>query len=183
MPAIVSIENWKGHADHPSYRNQDLIDRRQVAFTTKDIIVRRWFQCLSIMAMLLTACDSSSLDTAVNQGNLEEVKRLLDGGADINWKPTGGFTVLHAAVDRRKVDIAEYLIQRGADVNAHSRFYLITLSARKSTSGGIVMPSALDVFRLITSWNFVGCSIGSSPGFAPFRILSTKIAVRRYSFV
>ena len=49
----------------------------------------------------------------------------------------------------------------------------ITLSARRSMLCGTVMPSALAVFRLITSSNFVACTTGSSAGFAPFRILST----------
>ena len=37
----------------------------------------------------------------------------------------------------------------------------------------MVIPSALAVLRLTTSSNLVGCSIGRSPGLAPFRILST----------
>src|SRR5262245_8059654 len=36
----------------------------------------------------------------------------------------------------------------------------------------------LATFLLITSWNFVGCSIGSSFGFAPRKILSTYAAAR-----
>src|ERR1700730_6133771 len=51
--------------------------------------------------------------------------------------------------------------------------YWITSSARPSSDGGIVRPSALAVLRLITSSNFVGCSTGRSPGLAPLRILST----------
>jgi hypothetical protein len=51
--------------------------------------------------------------------------------------------------------------------------YLISLSARASTLGGIVRPICLAVFRLITNSNFVGRSTGKSPGLAPFRILST----------
>ena len=51
--------------------------------------------------------------------------------------------------------------------------HLISLSARASTSGGIVRPICLAVLRLITSSNFVGCSTGRSAGLAPFRILST----------
>ena len=51
--------------------------------------------------------------------------------------------------------------------------YSITSSARASSDGGIVRPSALAVLRLMTSSNFVGCSTGRSPGLAPLRILST----------
>ena len=52
-------------------------------------------------------------------------------------------------------------------------FYWITSSVRPSTEGGIVRSSALAVLRLMTSSNFVGCSIGRSAGLAPFSILST----------
>jgi hypothetical protein len=37
---------------------------------------------------------------------------------------------------------------------------------------GISRPSALAVFELMITSNFVGCSIGRSPGFAPARILA-----------
>src|SRR5262249_61488558 len=49
-------------------------------------------------------------------------------------------------------------------------FYWISSSARASTEGGIVRPSALAVFMLMTSSNFVGCSAVRSAGFVPLRI-------------
>src|SRR5262249_32049072 len=52
----------------------------------------------------------------------------------------------------------------------------ITRSASASSCGGISRPSAFAALRLITSSNFVGCSIGKFAGLAPFNILSTKIA-------
>jgi hypothetical protein len=57
--------------------------------------------------------------------------------------------------------------------------YLITLSARASTFGGIVRPICLAAFKLMISSNFCGCSTGKSAGLAPFRILSTYVAARR----
>jgi hypothetical protein len=53
------------------------------------------------------------------------------------------------------------------------RLYSINSSARASSVGGIVMPSALAVLRLTISSSLVGSSTGRSPGLAPFRILST----------
>jgi hypothetical protein len=50
--------------------------------------------------------------------------------------------------------------------------YWITWSARSSSVCGMVSPRALAVLRLIASSNFVGCSMGRSPGLAPLRILS-----------
>ena len=56
----------------------------------------------------------------------------------------------------------------------------VVRSARASNDCGIVRPSAVAVLRFTTNSNLVGCSIGSSAGLAPFRILSTKVAARRY---
>src|SRR5215470_12307819 len=47
----------------------------------------------------------------------------------------------------------------------------MTSSARASSGGGIVRPRALAVFRLITSSNFVGCSIGYISRFGPLQNL------------
>src|SRR4029434_2656722 len=46
----------------------------------------------------------------------------------------------------------------------------ITSSARASSIGGTVRPSALAVLRLITNSSLDGSSIGRSPGCAPLKI-------------
>ena len=51
--------------------------------------------------------------------------------------------------------------------------YSMALSARTARDCGIVSPNARAVLRLMTRSNLVGCSKGSSPDLAPFRILST----------
>jgi hypothetical protein len=51
--------------------------------------------------------------------------------------------------------------------NGSDQLYSMTLSARIRNDSGIVKPSALAVFRLITSSNLVGCSTGMSAGFTP----------------
>src|SRR5260370_11267029 len=48
----------------------------------------------------------------------------------------------------------------------------ITSSARASSVGGIVRPSALAVLRLITSSNRVGCSTGGAAALAALWVLS-----------
>ena len=55
----------------------------------------------------------------------------------------------------------------------------ITRSAWSSSAAGIVKRRSAAVLRLITISTRVGCSMGRSPGFAPLKILSTKIAVMR----
>jgi hypothetical protein len=52
----------------------------------------------------------------------------------------------------------------------------ITSSARARIVCGMVRPSALAVFRLMTSSDFVGCRAGVSAGDAPFNILSVSAA-------
>src|SRR5262245_2808503 len=54
-----------------------------------------------------------------------------------------------------------------------SALHSITSSAVARSVGGMWRPSDFAVLPLITSWNFVGRSIGSSCGFAPRKILST----------
>src|SRR5262245_8521347 len=46
----------------------------------------------------------------------------------------------------------------------------ITSSARPSSGSGTVRPSALAVFILMVSWNFVTCWTGRSAGFSPLRM-------------
>jgi len=58
-------------------------------------------------------------------------------------------------------------------VNVESATYWMTSSARPSSDGGMVRPSAFAVLRLITSSNLVDCSKGRSAGLAPLSILST----------
>ena len=58
--------------------------------------------------------------------------------------------------------------------------YSINSSARASSVRGMIKPRALAALRLMTSSNLVACSIGRSAGLAPLRILSTKVAARRY---
>ena len=47
----------------------------------------------------------------------------------------------------------------------------ITSSAKVRSLGGISIPSAFEVLRLITNSNLVGCITGRSFGLIPFRIL------------
>jgi len=58
------------------------------------------------------------------------------------------------------------------------RHWMIS-SARASTDGGMVRPSAFAVLRLITNSNFVGACNGRSAGFSPLRMRSMYPAARR----
>src|SRR5215472_8354719 len=56
----------------------------------------------------------------------------------------------------------------------------ITSSARASSVGGISIPRAFAVLRLITSSYLVGACTGRSAGFSPLRMRSMYPAARRY---
>src|SRR5262249_52131921 len=70
-------------------------------------------------------------------------------------------------------------LSRCSNMRGTSCGYSITSSARASSVGGTVRPSALAVVRLMTRSNLIGCSTGMSPGLAPRRILSTESPTRR----
>src|SRR2546426_11831991 len=59
------------------------------------------------------------------------------------------------------------------------RVHSITWSARSSTDGGIVSPSALAALRLRTNWGRLSCSTGRVPGSAPSRTRWTCLAENR----
>ena len=63
--------------------------------------------------------------------------------------------------------------QQAFSESAAARLHSITSVARTNIDGGIVMPSALAVFMLRMSSKVVGCSMGKSPGLAPFKMRST----------
>ncbi|XP_041471766.1 ankyrin repeat domain-containing protein 50-like [Lytechinus variegatus] len=56
------------------------------------------------------------LQKAISEGDIEEVKQLIDNGASINQADQDGNTCLHIAVKNDRRDIIEYLIKHGAYV-------------------------------------------------------------------
>jgi hypothetical protein len=55
---------------------------------------------------------------AAFRGDLGEVRRLLDKGADVNAKSGIGWTPLHAAAFCGHLDVVKFLVERGADIDA-----------------------------------------------------------------
>lgn len=66
--------------------------------------------------------------TLVQQGNLEKLRLLFKAGYKINTCGTFDRTLLHYAVIHDKPDIAEELVQNGAEVNCEDRDGLTPLS-------------------------------------------------------
>ena len=81
------------------------------------------------------------------------------------WKRSRGTLKARLATVGRKADRAHIAV--GASVSTAHR---ITSSARLSRAGGIVMPRAWAVLRLMTKSNVVSCATGRSAGWAPLRI-------------
>ena len=113
----------------------------------------------------LTSCDRPPIDT-LSEGLSSAAAPTQNSYGQRAWRKAQGQLFFYS------------LVSRLSTLVTHPSSYLMTFSARMSTIGGIVKPSALAVFKLIISSNFVGCSTGRSAGLAPFRILSTKTAAR-----
>jgi uncharacterized protein len=54
------------------------------------------------------------LDVAAVRGNLNEIRALLDGGADINARAEHGNTALHEAAGQGHIEAAKFLLEFGA---------------------------------------------------------------------
>lgn len=58
------------------------------------------------------------LHSAIAAKNIEMVTYLLEQGADVNVRQTGGFTPLHAAAQQGNGELIKLLLTHGADINA-----------------------------------------------------------------
>jgi len=70
---------------------------------------------------------TKSLFEAVKKGDIEQVKKLILEGADLNTKDRRNRTTLHYAARHGYRDIGELLISKGANVNAAGPGYLTPL--------------------------------------------------------
>ena len=64
----------------------------------------------------------SCLHIGVGRGDIRAVKLLIDGGLDINKKGDMSLTPLHVAYKHRQFEIAELLVECGADEKALDEF-------------------------------------------------------------
>jgi len=64
------------------------------------------------------AADAGPIHDAAEAGKVNEVRRLLDSGADVDGASDAGLAPLHAAAIWGHRDVAELLLSKGADVNA-----------------------------------------------------------------
>jgi ankyrin repeat protein len=91
---------------------------------------------------------------AARQGNLDAVKVLAEGSADLN-KPSGdGSTAMLVAIQNGHYGVARYLVEKGADINKANEkgwtpLYL-TVKHRNLETGTIPVPNQNQAFDFIT---------------------------------
>jgi ATP-dependent Clp protease ATP-binding subunit ClpB len=79
---------------------------------------------------------------AAKKSDLNSLQTLLQGGVDVNCRHPLGWTALHSAVVNRHHRVAEFLLGRGADVNAEDEFsnaHRMANRLRISASRGIIL--------------------------------------------
>lgn len=67
--------------------------------------------------LALTACGRDSIIAAANRGDLSRVRVFVSQGADVNNKDAAGVTALHYAARNGHLEVAQFLLEKGADAN------------------------------------------------------------------
>jgi uncharacterized protein len=62
------------------------------------------------------------LDVAAVRGNLDEIRTLLDTGADINARAEHGNTALHEATGQGHIEVVKLLLEFGARTDFRNEF-------------------------------------------------------------
>lgn len=78
-----------------------------------------------ILGGFATTCNAdinNNLFIAAKSGNLNEITRLLNSGANVNSISDQGLTPLHAAAQNGSREVVELLLAKGANVNAKSKY-------------------------------------------------------------
>ncbi len=87
---------------------------------------------LGLLILMLIAGESASLAAppdlldAARKGDLKRVQKTLGSGTDINQPDKTGFTALHWTAMTNKKEVAEFLIQKGADINLREVQYKLS---------------------------------------------------------
>ncbi|MGO9118431.1 MAG: ankyrin repeat domain-containing protein [Desulfomonilaceae bacterium] len=91
------------------------------------VVIAVLFTTVSVVALLtgelVAQADDKDRDLilASIKGDLEQVKRLLDSGANVNAKDREGWTTLAWALRFRQWDVVKALLEKGAEVSGKAR--------------------------------------------------------------
>lgn len=80
------------------------------------------------------------------RGNIDEIKILLDNGADINTIGEHGYTALHNAVEQGHIQMVEFLLHQGANTHIKNNIHL-TAKALANTVGNHTIYQMIDDFE------------------------------------
>jgi len=100
---------------------------------------------LLLMTMAISAWSSADtpISDAVRRGDADAVRALLREGADVNASAGDGMTALHWAADAGEVELAQILIDAGANVDAVTRLADYTPLHLASRQGSASLIEAL----------------------------------------
>ncbi len=102
--------------------------------------------CLVVALLAISGVGAAGQDIplieAVKNGDTATVRALLDEGSDVNAPEVDGTTVLHWAVSRDNVDVADLLIRAGANLRVANRYGVAPLSLA-CLNGSVAMVAKL----------------------------------------
>ena len=109
--------------------------RRHLTRNDPGFIRRKFISILVVMSSLLIGGCAEKKDPlfrATQDGEVNTVRALLDGGADINRRNETGLTPLILAAMKNHKELVQLLVDRGADANARNSKgeTALTLAAR-----------------------------------------------------
>ena len=104
-------------------------------------VVGAW--CLALLLMGAILAPETPLADAAMRGDVEMVRSLLEGGADLDAPQGDGMTALHWAAERGDREIAKLLISAGADMEAGTRLGGYTPLHLASKGGHSAVAAAL----------------------------------------
>ncbi|MEC7839076.1 MAG: ankyrin repeat domain-containing protein [Chlamydiota bacterium] len=171
--SAISLAAQKGYFDivkllaaQPSIDQSSVLS---VAAYVKSMGFTHIYGCLidSLDPNILDRKGNAQIHEAVLEKDINRIKRLLDGKADINLKNKSGETPLTLAINRVSDDffycppkhedviLIQFLLDRGADVNISGSFYPLTLAAQIGSLEilKLLLPLA-DTRKLTENW---GC--------------------------
>ena len=77
--------------------------------------------CLIPLVAAAQTAPAAVVADAARRGNVEQVRALLEHGADVNAAQADGMTALHWAAETSNAALAEMLLYAGANVSAVTR--------------------------------------------------------------